>query len=296
MRLNLFVGLAAVGFFCVVSNSHAQTTVRYFHTDAMGSIVAVSDESGNVVERREYEPYGAQLTPALQDGPGFTGHVQDAATGLTYMQDRYYDPVLGVFLSVDPVTPYSRPTQYFHRYRYAANNPYRYHDPDGREFRSINPANNAKLAGYINARAAGHYRFNETNLLVRTGDNPGGGGSATYDSALQHGIASEKTILLAVQQMVGNVNVDDHGGGLTGTHGNDVAAVISDNVFNTVDAQGNLLTDLPADILAHEIAGHAVQQVLGNHEANAIDIDNQIRTEMREPSLPRDENHRAFDP
>ena len=38
------------------------------------------------VERREYEPYGAQLTPALQGGPGYTGHVQDAATGLVYMR------------------------------------------------------------------------------------------------------------------------------------------------------------------------------------------------------------------
>src|SRR5690625_2048071 len=84
------------------------------------------------MERREYEPYGAQLTPAVQDGPGYTGHVQDAATGLVYMQQRYYDPQLGVFLSVDPVTAYEQPISQFHRYRYANNNPYRFTDPDGR--------------------------------------------------------------------------------------------------------------------------------------------------------------------
>lgn len=148
MHLNLFVGLAAVGFACVVPNSHAQTTVRYLHTDAMGSIVAVSDESGNVVERREYEPYGAQLTPALQDGPGFTGHVQDAATGLTYMQQRYYDPLCGCFLSVDPVTAYDNgDMRFFNRYAYAFNNPYSFTDPDGRcPNCTLNPREIARMA------------------------------------------------------------------------------------------------------------------------------------------------------
>src|SRR5699024_2663698 len=84
------------------------------------------------LERREYEPYGEQLTPAVQGGPGYTGHVQDAATGLTYMQQRYYDPEIGMFLSVDPVTAYSNPIGQFHRYRYANNNPYGFTDPDGR--------------------------------------------------------------------------------------------------------------------------------------------------------------------
>ncbi|PBS14054.1 hypothetical protein CMZ82_00830 [Lysobacteraceae bacterium NML93-0792] len=110
---------------------HGQT-VTYVHTDALGSIVAETDAAGAVISRREYEPYGLQLTPAVQDGPGYTGHVQDAATGLTYMQQRYYDPQLGLFLSVDSVTAYGSPITQFHRYRYANNNPYKFIDPDGR--------------------------------------------------------------------------------------------------------------------------------------------------------------------
>src|SRR5690606_11027111 len=47
----------------------------------------------------------------------------------------YYDPMLGVFLSVDPVTAYDNPVSQFHRYRYANNNPYRFTDPDGRQSR-----------------------------------------------------------------------------------------------------------------------------------------------------------------
>ncbi len=107
-------------------------TVRYIHTDALGSVVAVTDANRNVVERREYAPFGTQLTPAVSDGPGYTGHVQDAATGLTYMQQRYYDPGIGRFLSVDPVAADPNTGVMFNRYRYANNNPYKFTDPDGR--------------------------------------------------------------------------------------------------------------------------------------------------------------------
>jgi RHS repeat-associated protein len=107
-------------------------TVKYQHTDALGTPVAVTDAAKAIVETFEYEPYGQLVNSTLKDGPGFTGHVQDAATGLTYMQQRYYDPQVGLFLSVDPVTAYSNPVGMFNRYRYANSNPYRFTDPDGR--------------------------------------------------------------------------------------------------------------------------------------------------------------------
>jgi RHS repeat-associated protein len=72
------------------------------------------------------------LNRAIGDGPGFTGHVEDSATGLTYMQQRYYDP-LGLFPTVDPVTAFDNGDwRHFNRYAYAYNNPYGYTDPDGR--------------------------------------------------------------------------------------------------------------------------------------------------------------------
>jgi len=107
-------------------------TVEYIHTDALGTPIAVTDASGNLIETSEYEPYGKLLNRPVTDGPGFTGHVQDAATGLTYMQQRYYDPVIGRFLSVDPVAINSKSGNNFNRYGYGSNNPYRFFDPDGR--------------------------------------------------------------------------------------------------------------------------------------------------------------------
>jgi RHS repeat-associated protein len=68
---------------------------------------------------------------ALEDKPGYTGHVEDRDLSLTYMQQRYYDPVIGRFYSNDPVGFTGEPDT-FNRYSYANNNPYKYTDPDGR--------------------------------------------------------------------------------------------------------------------------------------------------------------------
>lgn len=128
--LRMVVVLAV--WLAAVSVASAQTAVEYIHTDALGTPVAVTNSAGAVIERSVYEPYGQLINRPLTDGPGFTGHVQDAATGLTYMQQRYYDPQVGVFLSVDPVAAHGNPVTMFNRYRYANNNPYTYNDPDGR--------------------------------------------------------------------------------------------------------------------------------------------------------------------
>ncbi|GAB2498506.1 RHS repeat-associated core domain-containing protein [Arenimonas alkanexedens] len=48
------------------------------------------------------------------------------------MQQRYYDPGIGRFLSIDPVTANSVNGTNFNRYWYGNNNPYRFSDPDGR--------------------------------------------------------------------------------------------------------------------------------------------------------------------
>lgn len=107
-------------------------TVVYYHTDALGSPAAVTDANRNVIERTQYAPYGDTINRQLHDGPGYTGHETDAATGLVYAQQRYYDPALGRFLSADPVAADAATGGNFNRFRYADDNPYRYTDPDGR--------------------------------------------------------------------------------------------------------------------------------------------------------------------
>ena len=69
----------------------------------------------------------------MPNGLGFTGHVNDADSGFVYMQQRYYDPIAGRFLSIDPITTDANNGHLFNRYEYANNNPYRYTDPDGQD-------------------------------------------------------------------------------------------------------------------------------------------------------------------
>jgi RHS repeat-associated protein len=109
---------------------------QYVHTDALGSPVAHTNAGGALINRTRFEPYG-YVAAGTKPGPatsliGFTGHVQDAETDLVYMQQRYYDPIAGRFLSVDPVVTDVETGKLFGRYHYGENNPYKYKDPDGR--------------------------------------------------------------------------------------------------------------------------------------------------------------------
>jgi len=111
---------------------HAET-VTYIHTDALGSPILETDAAGANVRATDYRAYGDELLNGPQRGLAFTGHYRDVDSGLVYMQQRYYDPSVGRFLSVDPVTAQSSgDIRHFSSYAYAFNNPYKFTDPDGR--------------------------------------------------------------------------------------------------------------------------------------------------------------------
>ena len=139
------------------------TTIRYLHTDALGSPIAKTSASGAIIETSEYEPYGRLLNRANDNRAGYTGHVMDAASGLTYMQQRYYDPGIGAFLSVDPVTADSAGGANFNRYRYADGNPYAFIDPDGRSPADQNRKSDASNSPCVGDLCTGHYDSDGTD-------------------------------------------------------------------------------------------------------------------------------------
>jgi RHS repeat-associated protein len=131
-----FVQLSLLGLLLVsdAQFAHAERKTTFFHTDALGSIVAASDESGALLWRKAYAPFGEQIhTIVEREKLSYTGKEHDKDTGLTYFGARYYDPQLGRFLSVDPVGFNASKPMSFNRYAYANNNPYAYVDPDGRD-------------------------------------------------------------------------------------------------------------------------------------------------------------------
>ena len=109
--------------------------VTYILTDHLGSPVIEMNGAGQVIKREVYGPYGqAQISPN-NSGIGYTGHMHDGDTGLTYMQARYFDPEAIRFLSTDPVRFSPGQPNHFNPYWYAEGNPYKYTDPDGRKVR-----------------------------------------------------------------------------------------------------------------------------------------------------------------
>lgn len=141
---SVFILLLAL---CGLYSHSAGAEVIYVHPDHLGNPAAYSNGRGELIAREFYTPYGERLMmPGGHDEPDFTGHVRDSSTGLVYMQARYYDPEIGRFLSVDPVTFAPDRLDHFNRYWYANGNPIGNVDPDGREsgaaFRSVNNATN----------------------------------------------------------------------------------------------------------------------------------------------------------
>lgn len=116
----------------LIGEVHSASGASYLHTDALGSPVATTQASGAILSRTRYEPYGGVAAGTNPKVHGYTGHAQDADTGLVYMQQRYYEPVIGRFLSVDPVVANTKDGGLFNRYNYASNSPYKYKDPTGR--------------------------------------------------------------------------------------------------------------------------------------------------------------------
>lgn len=134
-RHTLYGGGRAIGEVLTFSGGAASQT-RYFHSDQQGSIVAVTNETGVVINRYRYDPWGKQTvalgsnTGIAQTRQGHTGH-EMLDNGLTHMNGRLYDPVLSRFVSADPYIQAPDDLQSFNRYTYVMNNPLGNTDPTG---------------------------------------------------------------------------------------------------------------------------------------------------------------------
>ncbi|MGC1486716.1 MAG: HNH endonuclease, partial [Albidovulum sp.] len=81
------------------------TKVGTLHVDGLGSVRVVTDSNGLAAERTTYRPYGEEvaiLQPlTLPETKGFIGERFDDTSGLQYLNARYYDPKLAMFIQPD---------------------------------------------------------------------------------------------------------------------------------------------------------------------------------------------------
>ena len=118
--------------------SESSAVLTYLYSDQLGSVVMEADGSGNVVGTQSYSPYGTLASSTGNDPTpfGFAGGYTDP-TGLIYLINRYYDPMTGQFVSVDPQVQSTGQA-----YSYAGDNPINAVDPIG-----LNPACPNQLPG-----------------------------------------------------------------------------------------------------------------------------------------------------
>ncbi|EJQ78680.1 YD repeat (Two copies) [Bacillus toyonensis] len=118
----------------VAMKSQGQTL--YYHYNPHGDVIAMTDASGSVVAKYEYDAWGnvlkSEATGIAAENPfGYTGYMYDKEIGMYYLMARYYHPTQGVFLSVDPDPGDEDDPITQNGYTYGDNNPVMMVDPDG---------------------------------------------------------------------------------------------------------------------------------------------------------------------
>jgi RHS repeat-associated protein len=112
----------------------------FYHVDRLGGPQLITDAMGGVLERIVNRPYGdvggtydsSGVLKTQSDGAfGYTGHRLGDSSGLIYMNARFYDPMSGLFVSMDPARAFMSP------YSYVGGDPINAKDPTGMDLVSL---------------------------------------------------------------------------------------------------------------------------------------------------------------
>ncbi|MDV3662134.1 hypothetical protein CMU70_16940 [Elizabethkingia anophelis] len=105
---------------------------KFLHKDYLGSILAISDKEGNLIEEAHFDAWGQLVRGGINlINRGYTSHEHFGDIGIIHMNGRLYDPLLRRFLNADENIQDSYNTQNYNKYAYVLNNPLMYNDPSG---------------------------------------------------------------------------------------------------------------------------------------------------------------------
>jgi RHS repeat-associated protein len=229
-------------------------TMYYVHKDYLGSISAITDASGNLVESLSYDPWGRRrkatdwtdynVTSTMFDR-GFTGHEHLPHFGLINMNGRVYDPFLARFLSPDPFIQAPGYTQNYNRYSYAWNNPLKYTDPDGEFIQFIIGGIIGGVSGYKMADNLGYKGWDKFWYTL------GGAAIGTATAGIGTAVASSAGIVAGgiVGGAAGGTGFGTLGGYAAGLRGADLIGAGFDGMWK------GAVTGLAGSVVGGAIGG-----------------------------------------
>jgi len=162
---------------------------QYYHQDGLGSVVALSNQTGTITGTQRFDAWGNKLaSTGTIPQFGYTGREPDE-TGLIYYRARYYDPSIGRFTQRDPVGLNAG----INAYAYVNANPVNFTNPQGLEA----------------------FRNDLMNALTQQISYFGGSNADDTDTGLSAG--NQRLVQLAANTITGTASDANPGWGIKGS-------------------------------------------------------------------------------
>lgn len=186
---------------------------QYLTPDHLGSPRVVTNSSASVTQRRDFMPFGEEVTAGAGRSSGsgwsstssprqkFTGNERDTESGLDYFYARYYKNTVGRFLSYDPVFVTDGrlvDPQRLNLYIYARSNPFKFVDRNGEDI-TISGNNEEDARKKFNIFQNGLNVEDRKQVTFKVGDGKNGYAKGTFYILVDKNHKSDSQNFQAVQ-------------------------------------------------------------------------------------------------
>lgn len=263
-------------------NGSYRKSVEFLFHDHLGSVVGVAN-STQVTQTSTYDPFGIPTDTARagmeEESHGYIGERYDEDTNLSYLNARYYDPEIGIFLSPDWFDV-MQPGVGTHRYAYSA------YDPVNR----LDPSGNQSCYGGLVGGDVGGFCIDSRGRLSSNLTALGGGGRARNTAALGIALGATGLGIVATTTIVDVDLPNIAGGGFTsGVEADPVEGFTAEAQGPTILADpinndgGPQIQSTPAEVIDTSVVTQSGPRFIGQPNGEMVDTDATPRGAYAQP-------------